>query len=226
VNEESLQRANAFLAAVATRTQVGAVLEVTPAEVGREIGLPDPLSAARAVRALIARRRLEPAQGSYRLVDGRPVDPDEKETVERPPRRPRRGRSDGAGEVPVEPGRPTYSALGHEVVEKLIDLGREVATLRANMRSAREEARASREARIEAEQRADHLTARVRDLEARAEMAESNLRALLATAKGAGRETRDAPMGDSEMAAILGVLKGGDGAGDVPPQVSAADTAD
>ena len=206
MNEESLHRANAFLAAVSARTQVGAVLEVTPAEVGREIGLPDPLSAARAVRALIARRRLEPAQGSYRLVDGRPVDADEKETIERPPRRPRRGPSSRPGEAPVDPGRPTYSALGHEVVEKLIDLGREVATLRANMRAAREEARTSRDARIEAEQRADHLAERVRDLEARAEMAESNLRALLATAKGAGRETRDAPMGDSEMAAILGVL--------------------
>ena len=226
MNEESLQRANAFLAAVSARTQVGAVLEVTPAEVGREIGLPDPLSAARAVRALIARRRLEPAQGSYRLVDGRPVDPDEKETIERPPRRPRRGPSNRRGEPPVEPGRPTYSALGHEVVEKLIDLGREVATLRASMRAAREEARASREARIEAEQRADHLAARVRDLESRAEMAESNLRALLATAKGAGRGTRDAPMGDSEMAAILGVLKGEDGTGEAASQVPAADTAD
>jgi hypothetical protein len=47
-------------------------------------------------------------------------------------------------------------------------------------------------------------------------MAESNLRALLATAKGAGRDTRDAPMGDSEMEAILGVLKGEDAAGPDP----------
>ena len=226
MNEESLQRANAFLAAVSARTQVGAVLEVTPAEVGREIGLPDPLSAARAVRALIARRRLEPAQGSYRLVDGRPVDPDEKEAIERPPRRPRRGPASMQGEVTSDASRPSYSALGREVVEKLIDLGREVATLRANMRAVREDARASREARVEAEQRADHLAARARDLEARAEMAESNLRALLATAKGAGRDTRDAPMGDSEMAAILGVLKGDDGAGEAPPQLPAADTAD
>ena len=37
-------------------------------------------------------------------------------------------------------------------------------------------------------------------------MAESNLRTLLAAAKGAGR---DAPVGDTEMEAILGVLKGG-----------------
>jgi len=71
VNDESLARANAFLAAVAEKTQVGAVLALTPAEIGREIELPDALSAARAVRALIARRRLEPAQGSYRLQIGR-----------------------------------------------------------------------------------------------------------------------------------------------------------
>ena len=232
MNEESLHRANAFLAAVTTRTQVGAVMEVTPAEIGREIGLPDPLSAARAVRALIARRRLEPAQGSYRLVDARPVDPGEKEALERPPRRPRRGPAARGTESTSDPGRASYSAIGQEVVEKLIDLGREVATLRAGLKSAREEARTSREARIEAEQRADHLTARARDLEARAEMAESNLRALLATAKGAGRETRDAPMGDSEMEAILGVLKGDEGgepggsAATDPQPVQAADSAD
>jgi hypothetical protein len=45
-------------------------------------------------------------------------------------------------------------------------------------------------------------------------MAESNLRALLATARGAGREPRDASMNDSEMEAILGVLKGDDANGD------------
>lgn len=211
MNEESLQRANAFLAAVAARTEVGAVMAVTPAEIGREIGLPDPLSAARAVRALIARRRLEPAQGSYRLVESRMVDPNEKETIERVPRK-RRGPSGRTGDAAADPGRPTYSAVGQEVVEKLIELGRDVATLRTSLRTAREEARASREARVEAEQRAEHLAGRVRDLEGRAEMAESNLRALLATAKGAGREPRTAAMGDSEMEAILGVLKGEDAA--------------
>ena len=107
MNEESLERANAFLAAVAVRTQVGHVLDVTPAEIGRDIGLPDALSAARAVRALIARRRLEPAQGSYRLLDARPVQPGEKETVERP--RARRGPKAPATEARAgSGGRPTY----------------------------------------------------------------------------------------------------------------------
>jgi hypothetical protein len=217
MNEESLQRANAFLAAVAARTEVGAIMEVTPAEIGREIGLPDPLSAARAVRALIARRRLEPAQGSYRLVESRLVDPNEKETIERVPRK-RRGPSGRSADVPTDTGRPTYSAVGREVVEKLIELGRDVAMLWASLKTAREEARASREARVEAEQRAGHLAGRVRDLEGRAEMAESNLRALLATAKGAGRGSGTAAMGDSEMEAILGVLKGEDASvADGPP---------
>ncbi|MEP6476826.1 MAG: hypothetical protein ABJC60_06105 [Actinomycetota bacterium] len=224
MNEESLQRANAFLAAVAARTEVGAVMDVTPAEIGREIGLPDPLSAARAVRALIARRRLEPAQGSYRLIEGRVVDPGEKETLERVPRK--RRVPTGPTRAAASDDRPTYSAVGREVVEKLIELGQEVATLRASLRTAREEAHVSRQARVEAEQSAEHLASRVRDLEGRAEMAESNLRALLATAKGAGRETRAATMGDSEMEAILGVLKGEDVTASTDARSASGDAAD
>ena len=60
-----------------------------------------------------------------------------------------------------------------------------------------------------AEQRAEVLSAKVRELEARAEMAEANLRTLLASVRGREAQ-RDAPVGDSEMEAILGVLKGGD----------------
>jgi hypothetical protein len=40
-------------------------------------------------------------------------------------------------------------------------------------------------------------------------MAEANLRTLLASVRGREAQ-RDAPVGDSEMEAILGVLKGGD----------------
>lgn len=207
MNPESLERANAFLAAVASRTSVGGVMEETPAEIGREIGLPDALSAARAVRALIARRRLEPAQGSYRLLEVRPVDPGEREVVERPRRR-RPARREQQAPRPSD-GKPTYSEVGREMVEKLIELGRENAALRASARQAREEAREAREARIEAEHRAETLAAKVHDLEARAEMAEANLRALLAAAKGAGRAERE-PVSDTEMEAILGVLKRGD----------------
>jgi hypothetical protein len=206
MNDESLQRANAFLAAIADKVQVGEVMQETPAEIGRTLGLPDPLSTARAVRALIARRRLEAANGSYRLLDAKPLEAGERESIGRRPRR--------------KPGRPAastgggrsgaaYSDLGRAVADKLVDLGREAAELRAEVRQLREEAREARAARDDAERRARSLGERSRELENRAEMAESNLRALLATARTSpGAPKQDAPVGDAEMAAILGVLRG------------------
>jgi uncharacterized membrane protein YccC len=208
MNEQSLERVNAFLAAAAARTQVGAVLDVTPAEIGRELGFPDALSTARAVRALIARKRLEAAMGSYRLLDPRPVEADEKEAVGRRPRTSGRGRA-AAGSGRRSADSAAYSDFGRAAVERLVELGREAAELRAALRTAREEARGSRQARDEAEARARTLTDKVRDLEARAEMAESNLRTLLATVRSKDM-ARDAPVSDSEMEAILGVLKGGE----------------
>lgn len=213
VNDESLQRANAFLAAVAQRVAVGEVLRETPAEIGREISLPDPLSTARAVRALIARKRLEAAEGSYRLLDATPVAADERESLGRRPRKVRgpRGRAER-----VATGSTAYSDLGRAVADKLVELGRESAELRAELRAAREELREARAARDESDRRARSLSERQKELENRAEMAEHNLRTLLAAAKGRERSP-DAPVGDAEMAAILGVLKGdenGDGEGD------------
>ena len=73
-----------------------------------------------------------------------------------------------------------------------------------------------------AEQRAEVLTAKVRELDARAEMAEANLRTLLASVRGRDAQ-RDAPVGDSEMEAILGVLKGGE---DAAEEVVASPTPD
>ena len=210
VNEESLQRANAFLAAVAARATPGELIDLSPAELGKQIGVVEPLAAARAVRALLARRRLEAVDGRYRLLDVRPIEAGEREQVPRPRRaarrQPRTPPSQGSS------GRATYSEIGREVVERTIELGREVGTLRGALRAAREEAREAREAREEAERRAQQLSVRVKELEARAEMAETNLRTLLAAAKGTGR---DATLGDTEMEAILGVLKGEPGeAGD------------
>jgi len=205
MNQESLDRANAFLAAVVARVQPGDVLDATPADIAKDMGMPEPLAAARAVRALLARRRLEVSDGKYRLLDARPIEAGEREQVPRP-RRPRRPKEPRA-EPPGPSSRPTYSEVGREAIERLVELGREVASLRAGFRTAREEARDAREAKDEAERRAQALASRVRDLEARAEMAEANLRTLLAAAKGSGREV---PVGDTEMEAILGVLKGDD----------------
>lgn len=214
MNEQSLQRVNSFLHAVAERTEVGAVLDVTPAELGRDLGFPDPLSTARAVRALIARKRLEPASGSYRLLDPTEVGASEKETVSRPRRRGQRSRRSDAGSR-ASGDRAAYSDLGRAVVDKLIDVGRDNAQLRGELRTAREELRSLRVARDDAEQRAQTHAEKHRELENRAEMAESNLRTLLASARGREQAARpDGPVSDSEMEAILGVLKtNGDEAG-------------
>ena len=141
MNEQSLERVNAFLAAASSRTEVGQVLDVTPAEIGRELGFPDALSTARAVRALIARQRLEPSMGSYRLLDARPVEASEKEALGRRPRKPRARSSDGDdGARRGRPGSsPAYSDMGRAVVDRVVELGREAAELRASLRTAREE---------------------------------------------------------------------------------------
>ena len=218
MNDESLQRANAFLESVARRVGVGEVLADTPAEIGRELGFPDALSTARAVRALIARRRLEAASGSYRLLDARPVDPTEREALGR---RPRGARAKGEGRRGARASSATsYGEFGRAVVDRLLDLGRDNAEMRGELRSSREELREARAARDDAERRARSLGERVAGLEQRAEMAESNLRALLVAAKGQGVRG-DAAVGDAEMAAILGVLKGdenGDGDPDAVPR--------
>jgi uncharacterized membrane protein YccC len=207
VNQESLERANAFLAAVAARATTGELVDLSPAELGREIGVDEPLAAARAIRALLARRRLEAVDGRYRLLDPRPIDPGEREQIPRPRRSRSAPKRTEPSAVEPAPGRRTaYSDIGREAVERLVELGREVGTLRGALRTAREEARDAQAARDDAERRASALAARTKELEARAEMAESNLRTLLAAAKGAGRDT---PVGDTEMEAILGVLKGG-----------------
>ena len=217
VNEQSLDRVNAFLSAVATRTAVGDVMAVTPAEIGRELGFPDALSTARAVRALIARKRLEPAQGSYRLLDVRPVAAEEKESIGRRPRKSARSRAT-TGAQRAGAGTARYSDFGRAVVDRLVEVGRESAEMRAALRTAREEAREARQARDEAEGRARGLAEKVRELESRAEMAESNLRTMLATvrAQEAGDPARDAKVSDTEMEAILGVLKGDDASDGTP----------
>ena len=207
MNEQSLERVNAFLAAVAERTERGQLLDATPAELGRELGFPDPLSIARAVRALVARERLEPAGGSYRLLDDSPVAADERETVERKGRRAAKRRDEGG---PARRGGPAYSDIGRATVDRLVELGPAVSQLRAQLKTAREEARENRETRVEAERRARALAERSRELEHRVEMAESNLRTLLASARATGMHP-DQRLPDSEMEAILGVLKGNNG---------------
>src|SRR5207244_10651489 len=81
--------------------------------------------------------------------------------------------------------------------------------LRAEARQLREETRDARARMDEAERRARSSSERARELEGRAEMAESNLRSLLASARGSNVRS-DTTVGDAETAAILGVLTGED----------------
>lgn len=205
MNEQSLQRANAFLAAVASRVAVGELLEATPAEIGRDAGFTEPLAAARAVRALLARKRLQAVEGGYRLLDAKPVEPGEPEAI---PRKPRRRKKPTAAQSGDDGTTLTYSGVGHAAIDRLVELGREVGTLRAGSRTAKEESRDAKVRADDAERRANELATRVKDLEAKLEMAEQNLRTLLAAAKGGSQEEHSGePVGDTEMAAILGILK-------------------
>src|SRR3954463_6125162 len=158
-------------------------------------------------RLLPAPRRPAPATAPSGLRDATPLEAGERESIGR---RPRRQKTIRPATTSDRPTGTAYSDLGRAVADKLVDLGREAAELRAELRTLREEARDARAARDEAEQRARSLGERSRELESRAEMAESNLRALLATARSGGNTPKphDAPVGDAEMAAILGVLRG------------------
>jgi hypothetical protein len=163
------------------------------------------LAVARAVRALAARRRVELEDGRYRLLDTKPLEPGEPESVPRAPRRRktrRKGtvRADGA----AADRRTTYSDLGRAVVERIIELGREAGDAVAGVDNLRREAKENRAARIEAEQRASKLFERVKELETKLEMAETNLRTVLAAARGRGATAGPT---DNEMEALLRILK-------------------
>lgn len=205
LNEQSLEAANAFLRVAAESTPAGEVLKQPPAEIGRQAGLPNPLAVARAVRALAARRRLEVEDGQYRLRDARPLDPGEPESVPRAPRR-RKARRRGAAR-PEGAGadrRATYADLGRSVLDRVIELGRETAESVSAAEHLRREVKDNKAARIEAEQRASRLFERVKELETKLDMAEQNLRTVLAAARGRGATAAPA---DSEMEAVLRILK-------------------
>ncbi len=168
--------------------------------------MPNPLAVARAVRALAARRRLEVQDGKYRLLDARPLERGEPESVPRAPRR-RKARkrvAARAGEPAGGDRRSTYADLGRSVVERIIALGREAAEAVAAADHLRREAKDNKAARIEAEGRAGRLFDRVKELETKLEMAEANLRTVLAAARGRGATA--APT-DTEMEALLRILK-------------------
>jgi hypothetical protein len=100
--------------------------------------------------------------------------------------------------------RATYADLGRAVVERIIELGRDTGEAVAGTEHLRREAKENKAARIEAEQRASRLFERVKELETKLDMAEANLRTVLAAARGRGATA--APT-DNEMEALLRILK-------------------
>ena len=221
MNEQSLAAANDFLRVASASIQPGDFLDRAPTDIGREAGLPNPLAVARAVRALAARRRLEAVDGGrYRLLDARPLEPGEPESIPRAPRRRktrrRPGRTDAA---PASDRRPTYADLGRAMVDRIIELGRDTGEAVASTEILRHEAKENKAARIEAEARARKLFERVKELEHKLEMAEANLRTVLAAARGRGAT---AAPSDNEMEALLKILKtpGSEGAEQGMPVLS------
>ena len=204
LNEQSLAAANDFLRVASATIQTGDFLDRAPTDIGKDAGLPNPLAVARAVRALAARRRLEAVEGKYRLLDSRPLDPGEPESVPRTPRRRKSRRRATRSEAPQADRRPTYTDLGRALVDRIVELGREAGEAVASSENLRHDAKENRAARIEAEQRARRLFERVKELEHKLEMAEANLRTVLAAARGRGAT---AAPSDNEMEALLKILK-------------------
>jgi len=206
MNEQSLAAANDFLRVASASIQPGDFLDRAPTDIGKEAGLPNPLAVARAVRALAARRRLEAVDGGrYRLLDARPLEPGEPESIPRAPRRRKARRRPGRTEAaPSTDRRPTYADLGRAMVDRIIELGRDTGEAVASTEVLRHEAKENKAARIEAEARARKLFERVKELEHKLEMAEANLRTVLAAARGRGAT---AAPSDNEMEALLKILK-------------------
>lgn len=207
MNETSLHDSNALLAAAASRTTIGDLIKASPAELARESGVEDRLSVARAVRALMSRGRIAQEGSSYRLLDGRPLEPGERASVRRPIRRKRRaGGGDGAGPSSQD---PTYDGLGRSVIERLIELSAEVSELRTALERARSEGDAARREAVEVTRRAADDRRRAQSLEdeltamkRRLEMTESNLR----TVVEAANKRPSSPLEDGDAKAILDIL--------------------
>ncbi|MDQ4059069.1 MAG: hypothetical protein M3124_08100 [Actinomycetota bacterium] len=166
----------------------------------------DRLSVARAVRALMSRGRIAQEGSSYRLLDGKPLQPGEPASVRRPIRRKRRAAGGSAAAAAQE---PTYDGLGRSVIDRLIELSAEVSELRTALDRARTEGEAARREAVEVTRRAADDRRRAQSLEddltalkRRLEMTESNLR----TVVEAANSRPSSPLEDTDAKAILDIL--------------------
>ncbi|MGH2711648.1 MAG: hypothetical protein ACRDH9_10655 [Actinomycetota bacterium] len=206
MNETSLRDSNALLAAAVSRSSIGDLIPASPAELARDSGVEDRLSVARAVRALMSRGRIAQEGASYRLLDGRPLEPGEQASVRRPTKRRRRAGADGSSPASAE---PTYDGLGRSMIERLIELSADVSELRTALERARSEGEAARREAVEVTRRAaddrrkaQRLEDEVTALKRRLEASEANLRTVVEAAK-----TRpSAAVDDTDTKAILDIL--------------------
>ena len=181
--ERELRRANAFLEAIAEKAEPGSMIDVTPAELGKQVGVVEPLAAAQAVQALLARRRLEAVDGRYRLLDTRPIEPG-REQVPRPPRSPKGPSSGRAPSGTAMPPTPRSAARWSNGRSSSAGKSGRCGARCGPGRSASRARRATRRSSGRSSSPPGS-----RRLEGRAEMAEANLRTLLAAAKGTGHAT-------------------------------------
>lgn len=203
MKEETLNKVNALLAELAREAGSDGTVRRSPAAVAASVGLRSGLETARAMRALLARKRVEGGENGYRLVNAEPIAPGEPLAIVPQRRKKAKAEQRAAQAAEQVPAAPTYADIGRAVVERLVDLTREVAEMRAG-RGTEERARME-----SAERRASAAEQRAKELTIKLEMAESNLREVLraaSLAKGGAPVTIE----DPEAAAVLRFLQSGE----------------
>ena len=208
MNEQSLHAANDFLRVASATTQPGDFLDRPPTDIGKDAGLPNPLAVARR-----SPRACRPAPAGGR---GRQVPPARRPTRSSPvspsrsPGRPASGRAaSGAGRERRRTAGPIAARrtrdLGRALVDRIIELGREageaVAAVRPPPPRRQGEPRGPHRGRAAG---AAACSSGSKELEHKLEMAEANLRTVLAAARGRGAT---AGPSDNEMEALLRILK-------------------
>ncbi len=203
VKQETLAKVNALLAKLAEEAGEDGVVGRPPAALASSVGLGPGLETARAMRALLARRRLENSEGGYRVVSTQPIEPGEPLAII-PQRRKRTKPGADQQREATHAGIPTYDEIGRAVVDRLIEVSRDAAELRAG-RGTEERARVD-----SAERRAAAAELRVKELQTKLEMAESNLREVLRSASIAKTSGTATPIEDPEAQAVLRFLQSGE----------------
>ena len=203
MKEETLAKVNALLAELAKEADPDGAITKSPAVVATTVGLSSGLETARAMRALLARKRVVGGETGYRLVSTEPITPGEPLAIV-PQRKKRAGSASTTSVAGPISTVPTYEDIGRAVVDRLVSLSREAAELRAG-RGTEERARVE-----SAERRAAAAEQRAKEMQVKLEMAESNLREVLRAASMAKSSGATTPIDDADAAAVLRFLQSSD----------------